>query len=66
MTKEFIARVKREGIVDTKKYRYVYKYITRAHVEYITRLPIMWVDTAKALNEWEWEAVYMREFKGDD
>ena len=51
MTNKFIDKVIREGIVDTKNYRYVYRVDkTRAVVE---RLPIKKLDTTAALEPWE-------------
>ena len=47
MKKEFLEKVKHEGIVDTRKYRYVY-----SNGE-IKRLPIEYLDTTAALSEWE-------------
>ena len=46
---KFLERVKREGIVDTRKYRYV---VDSAH-GVIKRLPIEYLDTTLALTEWE-------------
>lgn len=51
MTKNFEKRVKKEGIVDTRLYRYIYK-TTVCAVE-IQRLPIKFLDTTAALHEWE-------------
>lgn len=47
MKKEFIERVIREGIVDTRKYRYIMK------APKILRLPRIYLDTTKAIDEWE-------------
>lgn len=51
MTKEFLNKVKREGIVDTKNYRYV--HIGYGYKELIKRLPIDWLDTTLAIDGWE-------------
>ena len=51
MNTKFIDKVIREGVVDTKAYRYVYRVDkTRAVVE---RLPINQLDTTAALEPWE-------------
>ena len=51
MTNKFIDKVIREGIVDTKNYRYAYRVDkTRAVVE---RFPIKQLDTTAALEPWE-------------
>ena len=51
MNAKFIDKVIREGIVDTKNYRYAYRVgKTRAVVE---RLPINQLDTTAALEPWE-------------
>ena len=51
MTKAFIDKVIRNGIVDTANYRYAYRADkTRAVVE---RLPINQLDTTAALEQWE-------------
>ena len=47
MKNEFIAKVIREGIVDTDKYRYVFKDGN------ILRLPLSYLDTTKAIDGWE-------------
>lgn len=47
MKKLFIERVVREGIVDTRKYRYIMKGAK------ILRLPIIYLDTTLAINGWE-------------
>lgn len=47
MKKEFIEKVIREGIVDTKDYRYICKGNT------IKRLPIASLDTTTAIDGWE-------------
>ena len=51
MTKAFEERVKREGIVDTTKYRYVYKVL--ANRAYIERVEIEKLGTTEAINGWE-------------
>lgn len=48
MTKKFIEKVKWYGIVDTRRYRYVYDVDGR----YIRRLPIEWLDTTRAIDSW--------------
>lgn len=53
MNKEFEARVKFEGVVDTKKYRYVYKVRDGIRKSRIIRIEISKLDTTAALNEWE-------------
>lgn len=51
MTTIFERRVIKEGIVDTAKYRYVYReYGYRAE---IVRLPIEYLDTTKVADGWE-------------
>lgn len=55
MTKKFIERVKREGRVDTRKYRYISDEDVR-HDKYIfqiKRLPLEYLDTMAAYDEWE-------------
>lgn len=49
MNKKFIERVEREIMVDTKKYRYVLNRNDGS----IERLPIEYLDTTRALDEWE-------------
>ena len=49
MSRKFIEKVKRYGVVDTRKYRYVYNY----NNGYIMRLPIRWLDTTKAIDSWK-------------
>lgn len=51
MKSEFIERVIREGIVDTKTYRYVYKCFAD-HAE-IQRISISSLGTTDAINGWE-------------
>ena len=53
MNKEFEARVKFEGIVDTKKYRYLYKAGIGDRKSRIVRIEISKLDTTAALTEWE-------------
>lgn len=50
MTKEFINKVRNNGIVDTKNYRYI--YTTDNTGEYINRIPIKDLDTTAALTGW--------------
>ena len=49
MTRKFIEKVKLYGVVDTRKYRYLCDYNNGC----IMRLPIRWLDTTHAINEWE-------------
>ena len=51
MTKKFIKKVKLYGIVDTRKYRYVYR--NDGASAWIDRLPIDWLDTTRAIDGWE-------------
>ena len=51
MTNKFVKKVKLYGIVDTRKYRYVYR--NDGASAWIERLPIIWLDTTRAINEWE-------------
>lgn len=55
MKKEFIAKVIREGIVDTKTYRYTAHLVNGADEQYteIRRLPLADLDTTAALDPWE-------------
>ena len=53
MKKEFWERVKRERIVDTKKYRYVLDTDIRLERPLIKRLPIEELDTTAAIDGWE-------------
>ncbi len=56
MTKDFEDKIKREGVVDTKMYRYAYKtYNDRAEIQ---RLLIDSLDTTSALDDWETVKVY--------
>lgn len=54
MTKEFEIKVIREGMVDTKKYRYVYESSTQG--VYIRRIEKKYLDTTVAI-EGGWEIV---------
>ena len=56
MTKAFIRRVKREGIVDTRRYRYVYHVIDNTYG--ISRIDIDLLDTTAALDKSNWKVVY--------
>lgn len=47
MTNNLKQRIIREGIVDTKTYRYIYRDGA------IYRLPIKYLDTTAAINGWE-------------
>lgn len=51
ISKNFARRVVREGIVDTKKYRYVTKEETDGIAIY--RIPVEMLDTTVALGDWE-------------
>lgn len=55
MTKDFINRVIREGIVDTKNYRYIRKDMNNATEQWleIRRLPLSALDTTAAIDGWE-------------
>lgn len=63
MKKDFVRRVKREGIVDTRKYRYAGG---EAGGEYtIKRIDIDLLDRPAALDRNKWQIVY-RESTGTD
>ena len=51
MTRKFIEKVRHQGIVDTRSYRYVYRADSVS--AWIERLPIDWLDTTRAIDEWE-------------
>ena len=51
MTKKFIKKVKLYGVLDTRKYRYAYH--NDGASAWIDRLPIDWLDTTHAIDEWE-------------
>lgn len=55
MKKSFIEKVIREGIVDTKKYRYVFRieYGTEEQKAVIERIPINYLDTTAVFEPWE-------------
>ena len=55
MKKEFIEKVKREMVVDTKKYRYRTQGWNGAHTQklQILRLPIEDLGTTAAIDGWE-------------
>lgn len=55
MKKEFVEKVKREGIVDTKSYRYRTAIRNGADAQklQILRLPIEDLDTTSAIDGWE-------------
>ena len=55
MKKEFIRRIIREGVVDTRKYRYLAKTVNGAEEQYtaICRLPLGDLDTTAAIDGWE-------------
>lgn len=54
LKKAFLNRVIREGIVDTRNYRYVYKG------NIIKRLPIKYLDTTISIDNWETVVIYIR------
>lgn len=56
MTKTFEQRVKAEGYVDTKTYRYVYTQFAD-HAE-IQRIDINAIGTTAAIDSWETVKVY--------
>ena len=51
MTEKFIKKVKLYGIVDTRKYRYVYR--NDGASAWIDRLPIDWLDTTRSIDGWK-------------
>lgn len=51
MKKSFENRVLREGIVDTRGYRYIIR--ERNNGAAIYRLPLDWLDTTAAIDGWE-------------
>jgi hypothetical protein len=51
MKKDFIEKVLRERIVDTKQYRYVAK--VKDGKQYINRLPVADLDTTSAIDGWK-------------
>lgn len=51
MTRKFEGKVKYFGVVDTRKYRYV--YCSDGNSRWIERLPLAWLDTTKAIDSWE-------------
>ena len=55
MTKEFIGKVIRDGIVDTKTYRYIRKDVTGLTEQWmeIRRIPLSALDTTAAIDGWE-------------
>lgn len=53
MKKEFLERVRRERVVDTRKYRYVLDTDIRLERPLIKRLPIEELDTTAAIDGWE-------------
>lgn len=65
MTRAFIAKVLRNHVVDTKKYRYRAYIVTSKYHAFnggirfaIKRIPIECVDTKVILNEDMWEMVW--------
>lgn len=57
MTKKFIKRIIKEGIVDTKKYRYVLQENIHTMELEIQRIKIEYLDTDKAYKKEYWETV---------
>lgn len=55
MNQAFRERIMREGIVDTKKYRYATKERRNDRIQFIEirRIPIEYLDTTASLSEWE-------------
>lgn len=55
MRKEFRDRIMREGIVDTRNYRYASKECCNASEQWleIRRLPLAQLDTTAAIDGWE-------------
>ena len=51
MTKAFEQRIDREGIVDTKNYRYTVTFSNRKKL--IVRIPVYKLGTTAALTDWE-------------
>lgn len=49
LTRKFVEKLLDDRIIDTKKYRYRVNESTG----YIERIPIEYLDTTKALEEWE-------------
>lgn len=49
MRESFIRKVVAHGIYDTKKYRWIYDCGTNS----IIRIPIEYLDTTRALSDWE-------------
>ena len=59
--KDFIERVRRDGIVDTRKYRYIAREVngpSEQHLE-IRRIPLDCLDTTAALDRSNWETVHI-------
>ena len=54
LKKAFLNRVIREGIVDTRNYRYV------CNGNIIKRLPIKYLNTTAAIDNWETVIIYIR------
>jgi len=59
MTKDFIKRVKREMIVDTRRYRYVGGEVGGEYT--IKRIDIDLLDRTAALDRKSWQIVYREE-----
>lgn len=63
MKEEFIEKVKRMEIYDTRKYRYVYRYVYKEGFKWerIKRIELRYLNTKKSLTEWE--IVLYRKYK---
>ena len=59
MKKEFIKRVIREEVVDTKKYRYVIKWKYFGTCGIIKRIPLKCLGTTAVLDDDNWEFITM-------
>lgn len=55
MTRKFIEKVIREGMVDTRLYRYIcrVRYTAENRILQIKRLPLTSLDTTEAIDGWE-------------
>ena len=60
MNKKFIARVLRERMVTTSRYRYSIRCGLEEgkRVLHVVRLPIKWLGKSEMLNPENWEVVY--------
>lgn len=54
--KSFLDRVVREGLIDTRKYRYV-AHVYPAGGIMVRRIPLAYLDTTAALDRKNWELV---------